>query len=112
MARDPEALEKAAAEVQPYTVGHVLAQLERDVSFAFSKALNKRGISASLMSSVLHMWMIVLQDEELIEYTNTESSYPQYGLPIIKAVAIRYGFPNEIGDDDGDEYKYSCECGD
>jgi len=32
-----------------------------------------------------------------------------YGLPLFKATAIKYGFPNPIGDDSGSERKYDCE---
>ena len=30
-----------------------------------------------------------------------------YGLPLLKAVAVKYGFKNPIGDDEGTEDKYS-----
>jgi len=33
-------------------------------------------------------------------------SYAMYGLPLYKATALKYGFKNPIGDDDGDEEEY------
>lgn len=87
-----------------YNRENVLKKLEKDLAFAFEKALNKRGISAGLMYDVIKMWMWVL-DDELYEF----SKYAQYGLPLFKAVAIKYGFPNRIGEDNGDEYGYSSE---
>lgn len=98
--------EKWMSEVyeQEFTRENVLKQLERDVAFGFDKALDQRGISASLMYEVVKMWCWVLDDNEELYNWNT---YAYYGLPLFKAVAVYYGFPNEIGDDDGDEEKYN-----
>jgi len=91
---------------KPWTQEAVVAQLAEDLAFGFEKALNRRGISASLMYETVKMWMWVLDDAELRDF----DSYAQYGLPLFKAVAIKYGLPNAIGDDDGDDYKYSTEA--
>lgn len=88
----------------PFTRENVLAQLKEDVEFGFDKALNKRGISASLMFQTVMFWNWIL--EEGLENFD-KSNYAQYGLPLFKATAVKYGFPNEIGDDDGDEDIYS-----
>jgi len=88
----------------PFTKENVLKQLEKDVSFGFEKALNKRGISASLMNDVVKMWNWILE-EGLEDF----DEYAQYGLPTLKATAIKYGFKNPIGNDNGDEFKYSSE---
>jgi len=72
------------------------------LKFAFEKALDQRGISASLMYDVISMWNWIL--EEGLE--NFEE-YPQYGLPLFKATALKYGFENPIGEDNGYEYKYA-----
>jgi hypothetical protein len=90
---------------RPWTEDEVKTQLACDLAFAFEKALGKRGISAGFMNDVIKMWMWVLEDD----LQNMEE-YAQYGLPLLKAVAVKYGLPNEIGDDDGDEYKYSAEA--
>lgn len=86
---------------QEWTRENVLAQLERDVAFGFSKALDQRGISAGLMYEVVSMWNAVL-DEGLTEF----DEYPQYGLPLFKATALKYGWDNPIGNDTGSEEKY------
>ena len=90
-----------------WTQEAIVAQMATDVAFGFEKALNKRGISSSLMADVVKMWLWVLEDTEI----DTEQ-YAQYGLPLFKAIAVKYGFPNEIGDDAGDEFKYSSDCDD
>lgn len=85
-----------------FTRETVLEQLKRDVSFGFEKALAKRGISSDLMYEVVKMWMWVLEDE--LQY---HDRYAMYGLPLFRAVAIKYGFDNHIGDDEGNEEKYN-----
>ncbi len=85
---------------------NVISQLAEDVAFGFEKALSKRGISSGMMFNVVEMWMWVLEDE-LLE--GAEDRYAQYGLPFFKEVALKYGFPNEIGEDAGDEFKYAAE---
>lgn len=80
---------------------NILNQLKKDVEFGFEKALNQRGISAGLMFDVVRMWNWILEDG-----LENFDAYPMYGLPLFKATAIRYGFPNPIGEDTGSEEKY------
>jgi hypothetical protein len=90
-----------------WTEAEVLTQLASDVAFGFKKALDQRANSASLMARVIEMWLWVLEDP-LADF----DQYAQYGLPLLKQVAVKYGFPNEIGNDFGDETKYSAGYGD
>lgn len=85
-----------------FTRENILAQLKLDVEFGFEKALNQRGISSSMMHAVVRMWNWILE-EGLENY----GDYENYGLPTFKATAVKYGFPNPIGDDAGSEEKYS-----
>lgn len=94
--------ENAEWNHKEFTRENVLEQLKSDVKFGFKKALDKRGISAGLMYEVVSMWNWILE-EGLEDFDN----YAQYGLPLFKATAIKYGFDNPIGDDEGNEYKYS-----
>ena len=82
---------------------NILAQLEEDVEFGFQKALDMRGISSSLMFETVLRWNRVL--EEGLEDYDSEN-YAMYGLPLFKATAVKYGWNNPIGDDNGDEKKY------
>lgn len=84
----------------------ILEQLKSDLAFAFEKALDRRGLSAGCMFEVIRMWMWVLEDD-LQNYGDAQ--YAQYGLPLLKAVAVKYGLDNPIGDDSGSEFKYSSE---
>jgi hypothetical protein len=87
-----------------FTRENVLSQLEKDVAFGFEKAMNQRGLSAGMMFEVVMMWNWVLE-EGLEDFD--EDNYAQYGLPLFKATAEKYGFDNPIGEDSGDEDKYS-----
>lgn len=87
-----------------WTRENIINQLKSDVEFGFEKALDKRGISSSLMFSVVMSWNKVL--EEGLEDWD-EDNYRYYGLPLFKATALKYGFDNPIGDDYGDECKYN-----
>lgn len=89
-------------EAIEFTKENVLKQLEQDVEFGFSKGLDGRGISASLMYEVVQMWNWILEDG-LEDF----DQYAYYGLPLFKATAVKYGFENPIGDDAGDEERYS-----
>lgn len=92
------------SEPKEWTKENILAQLKEDVAFGFEKALDQRGISAGLMFDVVLKWNRVLEDG--LEAWD-KNNYAQYGLPLFKATAVKYGFDNPIGDDDGDEYRYS-----
>ena len=85
-----------------FTKENILKQLKEDVEFGFEKALRQRGISAELMAEVVKMWNWVLE-EGLEDFDD----YPMYGLPIFKATALKYGFENPIGEDDGSETSYN-----
>lgn len=87
-----------------FTKENVLKQLEEDVDFGFNKALGQRGISASCMFEVVKMWNWILE-EGLENYG--DGNYAQYGLPLFKATAVKYGFDNPIGEDKGNERKYA-----
>lgn len=98
--------EGATHEPIDFTRENVLRQLEEDVAFGFEKALDQRGISSSLMFSCVKMWNWIL--EEGLEDWD-DNNYAQYGLPLFKATANKYGFVDEIDGFDGDEYKFSSD---
>lgn len=91
-------------EPEPWSRESIVEQLRHDVAFGFEKALNKRGISSELMATVVRMWLWILDDTRF-----EQVDYPQYGLPLFKAVAVAYGFDNPIGDARGDELRFSLD---
>jgi hypothetical protein len=89
-----------------WTRENILEQLKDDVEFGFEKALDRRGISSGLMFDVVRKWNKVL--EEGLENWD-EDHYAMYGLPLFKATAVKYGWDNPIGDDEGNESEYGDE---
>ena len=92
--------------VTEWTRENILEQLKDDVEFGFEKALDRRGISSGLMFDVVRKWNKVL--EEGLEDWD-EDHYAMYGLPLFKATAVKYGWDNPIGDDEGNESEYGDE---
>jgi len=92
---------KGTHQALPFTRENVLAQLKKDVAFGFSKALDQRGLSASLMYEVVRMWNWILE-EGLEDF----EVYGMYGLTTFKETAVKYGFDNPIADDSGAEEHY------
>lgn len=89
-------------EHKELTRENILQNLKDDVEFGFEKALNQQGPSAGAMHEVVSMWNWILE-EGLEDF----DEYAQYGLPLFKATAVKYGFNNPIGDDEGNEFKYA-----
>ena len=89
---------------KPLTKKNILKHLKEDIEFGFEKVLDQRGISAGMIYEVVSMWNWIL--EEGLEDFN---EYAQYGLPLLKATALKYNFNNPIGDDKGNESKYVCD---
>lgn len=84
-----------------FTKQNVIKQLESDVAFGFKKALEKNLLISKLMFDVVKEWLFILEDP-LKDFDD----YSMYGLPLFKAVAVKYGFDNPIEEDDGSENKY------
>ena len=97
---------KAAPVIKELTEDAIKKELQGDLAFAFKKALDCRGLSASAMYAVVKMWLWILEDD--LQHCE---DFRYYGLPLLKKIAVKYGFDNPIGDDNGDEKKYS-EMGD
>ncbi len=96
---NPEYVGKHRA--RDWTRENILLQLKKDVAFGFEKALNRRGISSGLMYEVVSMWNWILE-----EGLENFDAYRYYGLPLFKATAIKYGFPNPIGNATGSELEF------
>ena len=93
----------------PLTEEYVREKLASDLEFGFEKALDKRGLSAPAQYACCKAWLWILEDD-LANWD--DDNYAEYGLPFFKAIALKFGLPNPIGDDAGDEHKYSTYGGD
>lgn len=89
-----------------FTRDTVLKYLKNDLAFAFEKALDQRGLSAMAMYFTIKFYNWILE-EGLEDWS--DDNYAMYGLPLFKATALKYGFNNPIGDDEGNESNYGDE---
>lgn len=97
---DWEVLKKYYNPIE-FTKQNIIKQLESDVAFGFKKALEKNLLISKLMFDVVKEWLFILEDP-LKDFND----YSMYGLPLFKAVAVKYGFDNPIEEDDGSKDKY------
>ena len=68
-----------------YTEENIKKDMLDSLEFAIEKALDQRGISASLMFEVMKMWLWVLEDDEF-----DDVPYGFYGLPLYRAIENKY----------------------
>lgn len=96
-----ENFDKDSYKPKEWTEENVINQLKEDVRFGIEKALNHRGISASLMFGVVQSWCIVLENG----LENTD--YGWYGDKLFKAVGEYYNWDwvKEDFEEDSDFYK-------
>ena len=67
--------------------------------YGWPKARGHRGISAGRTVEKMQAWLWLLEDDEMLAIAEDESQYPQYGVPILKQICEKYGFPIPEGDD-------------
>jgi hypothetical protein len=80
------------------------------MAFAWGKARDHRGISASRSVEKMRTWVWLLDDPEIT------ANYQNYGAPILRAICERYGFPIPDGDDmrrmsEGEPCRDGCDEG-
>ena len=67
------------------------------LAFAWEKAEDRRGISASRSVQKLEMWLWLLGHEKLVALAADDDSYSPYGAPILAAISKEYGVPIPAG---------------
>jgi len=86
-------------EVRPATDVNVRRDMGNYLGFAIMKALDHKGLSASRSISHYMSWMWLLGDEEAMLWCERDDMYENYGAPILKAIATKYGIePTYDGD--------------
>jgi len=81
---DPKGWESMAP-----TAENVLNDMKEYMKFAWEKAQNHRGLSASRSVVKMQAWLWLLGDEDLVAGV----MYAQYGAPILRKICAHYGFP-------------------
>lgn len=98
-------------ETKPLTREGVLKEMLEYLDFAFEKALNHRGISASRSIDHMRAFLWLLGDDELLAFAEDAKNYPRYGVPILKAISRKYdkAMPDSILNwEDGESCKPGC----
>lgn len=80
-------------ENHPLTEEYVRTQAVNYLQFAFGKALDHRGISASrsVMKMREYAWLLGL--DEAVAFADDDKNYPNYGVPVLKHMARALGVP-------------------
>ena len=96
-----EELEKEFAEHKPVfqTDEDVVAEIKRYMDFAIGKAVNHRGISTCRSISHYRTWTWFIDDKETYDFLKNDDNYRNYGAPMLKFVAEKYGCPLPDGED-------------
>lgn len=63
------------------------------LDFAFHKAEDHRGLSASRSIDHMRAWFWLLGDEEFLVYADSDNNFQNYGVPILMKAAEKVGFP-------------------
>jgi hypothetical protein len=71
-----------------FTKENIINSLKNDLSFAYEKACDQRGLSADAMYNVIKMWVWILElDVKNIPYGYSEGYYEGYGKRYFEVVA-------------------------
>ncbi len=100
----PDDKEDILPFVEP-TKENVLRQMREYLPFAFDKASNERGISASRSVTKFTTWLWLLEDDYLYQYACNDENYPMYGRPILEKIRDKY-FKDIVSD--FDEKNLNC----
>lgn len=77
----------------PLTEADVIEDARKYMEFAWDKALNHRGISASRSIQKMQGWMWLLGKDELSHRCEKNEGYAPYGAPILAAICREMGWP-------------------
>jgi len=74
----------------PLTEELVLDAMKDYLPFAWEKALNHRGLSASRSVQKFRAWLWLLGDEEMEAFARDDANYAQYGVPILHKISTHF----------------------
>lgn len=72
----------------PLTRENVIRAIQGYLPFAFEKAEDQRGLSASRSISKMQAWLWALGDDEMVEFCSAH--YAPYGMPALEAIRDKY----------------------
>ena len=100
--------EGATAEewsIKPATPVNVKKDMGSYIDFAVGKVLGHRGISASRSIAHYQAWLWLLDDEEGQGWCEDDGMYQNYGAPVLKAIAEKYGFKMDLTLGEGEMFE-------
>ena len=68
------------------------------LDFAWEKAHDHRGLSASRSISHFSAWCWLLGDDEAFAFVTDEKNYPPYGAPVLEFLSKRFGHKRPVGE--------------
>lgn len=79
-------------DVSPLTREQLIKTMREYMVFAWEKALDERGISASRSVDKMGEWLWILGDREILAKFEA-ADYAMYGKPKLRVISEAYGFP-------------------
>jgi len=108
--RNKEVTREEWGEAKSLTREAVLDVMRDYMTFAWDKAQNHRGISASRSVTKMQAWIWLMDDPDIT------APYQNYGAPFLRSACERYGFPIPASDDvrrmaQGEPCREGCDEG-
>jgi hypothetical protein len=86
-------VDRSEWQAKELTEDVVKAEIRSYMEFACDKASSHRGLSAVRSIEHFRNWLWLLEDDEMLEFAMDYRNYPNYGAPILKAIAKKYDCP-------------------
>lgn len=102
------------ADKHPLTDEFVRSEAVSYLHFAFGKAIDHRGISASRSVQKMREYAWLLGLDDAVAFADDDANYPNYGVPVLKHMAAALGveLPDEIAAwPDGEPCRPGCDEG-
>jgi hypothetical protein len=81
-----------AFETKPLTREALIETMRDYMDFAWEKAIDERGISASRSVEKFATWLYMLGDDQLVLFAEDDDNFPMYGKPVLRRICESYGF--------------------
>jgi hypothetical protein len=78
-------------EPEPRDAESLKARIVKYLEFAWEKAVDHRGLSASRSISHFRAWLWLLGDDVALDFASDESKYTPYGAPVLAFLSERFG---------------------
>lgn len=115
---DPTCYKEGVPDSEKHSLANAAVEAEAALKdyfpFAFEKAAGHRGLSADRSINHIINWLWLMERDDLLSFAEDDRNYKNYGVPILKKVALAMGhpLPPEIEKwEDGKRCKPDCASG-